>query len=100
MDERSAADQPSALTNHAERRDGHVRHRGPGVAARRAGTQPKEGSRRDLGPARSAIADELSKQYYLGYPSSGKKDGRWHSIRVTVRNGSYRVRARRGYLAS
>ena len=57
-------------------------------------------SARDLDPATSAIADELSKQYYLGYPSSGKKDGRWHSIRVTVRNGSYRVRARRGYLAS
>lgn len=54
---------------------------------------------RDLDPATSGIADELSKQYYLGYPSTGKKDGRWHSIRVEVRNG-YRVRARRGYVAS
>ena len=30
----------------------------------------------------------------------GKKDGRWHSIRVEVRNRAYRVRARRGYIAS
>jgi VWFA-related protein len=55
---------------------------------------------RDLNPATENIADELSKQYYLGYPSSGKKDGRWHSIRVEVRNHNYRVRARRGYIAS
>jgi len=55
---------------------------------------------RDLNPATSSIADELSKQYYLGYPSSGKKDGKWHTIRVETRNGSYKVRARRGYVAS
>ena len=54
---------------------------------------------RDLNPATAGIADELSKQYYLGYPSAGKNDGRWHSIRVDVRNKSYRVRARRGYIA-
>ncbi|PYR37216.1 MAG: hypothetical protein DMF93_18325 [Acidobacteria bacterium] len=55
---------------------------------------------RDLNPATAGIADELSKQYYLGYQSSGAKDGRWHSIRVEVRNHAYRVRARRGYVAS
>jgi Ca-activated chloride channel family protein len=55
---------------------------------------------RDLNPATASIADELSKQYYLGYPSSGKKDGRWHSIRVELRNRTYRVRARKGYVAS
>jgi VWFA-related protein len=55
---------------------------------------------RDLNPATAGIADELSKQYYLGYPSAGKKDGRWHTIRVEVRNKAYRVRARRGYVAS
>jgi Ca-activated chloride channel family protein len=54
----------------------------------------------DLNPATANIADELSKQYYLGYPSTSKKDGRWHSIRVELRNGNYRVRARRGYVAS
>jgi hypothetical protein len=55
---------------------------------------------RDLDPATAGIADELSKQYYLGYPSTGKRDGRWHSIRVEAKNGAYRVRARRGYVAS
>ena len=54
---------------------------------------------RDLNPATVGIADELSKQYYLGYPGS-KKDGRWHTIRVELRNRAYRVRARRGYIAS
>ena len=53
---------------------------------------------RDLDPAVAGIADELSKQYYLGYAPSGAKDGRWHTIRVDVRQG-YRVRARRGYVA-
>jgi Ca-activated chloride channel family protein len=55
---------------------------------------------RDLDPATAGIADELSKQYYLGYASLGKKDGRWHAIRVEARNRSYRVRARRGYVAN
>ena len=55
---------------------------------------------RDLDPATAGIADELSKQYYLAYTSPGRKDGRWHSIRVEVKNRSYRVRSRRGYIAS
>jgi Ca-activated chloride channel homolog len=55
---------------------------------------------RDLNPATAAIADELSKQYNLGYPSPGKNDRQWHSIRVELRRGAYRVRARRGYVAN
>ena len=55
---------------------------------------------RDLNPATANIADELSKQYYLGYQTSGNKDGRWHSIRVEVRGNHYLVRARKGYMAS
>lgn len=55
---------------------------------------------RDLNPATASIASELSQQYYLGYPSNGKKDGLWHAIRVELRNKAYRVRARRGYVAS
>jgi VWFA-related protein len=54
----------------------------------------------DLDAATAAIADELSQQYYLGYLSSEHKDGRWHTIRVEVRNQQYRIRARRGYIAS
>lgn len=53
-----------------------------------------------LDDATARIADELSKQYFLGYTSSVNKDGRWHSIRVTVRDRNLTVRARRGYVAS
>jgi hypothetical protein len=55
---------------------------------------------RDLNPATAGLADELSKQYYLGYPSPGHRDGRWHVIRVEVRGQSLRVRARGGYIAT
>jgi VWFA-related protein len=55
---------------------------------------------RDLDPATSSVADELSKQYYLGYPAQGKKDGQWHTIRVEVRSGHHLVLARRGYVAT
>jgi Ca-activated chloride channel homolog len=57
-------------------------------------------SSRDLEPATTSIADELSQQYFLAYPGAAKKDGRWHTIRVEVRDGRYTVRARRGYVAS
>jgi len=57
-------------------------------------------SARDLDPATAGIADELSKQYYLGYASTGVKDGRWHTIRVEVRDPNHIVRARRGFVAT
>ena len=57
-------------------------------------------SPRDLDPATSRVADELSKQYYLAYQGSGKRDGRWHSIRVEVIDSHLKVRARKGYVAS
>jgi VWFA-related protein len=55
---------------------------------------------RDLDLATAGIADELSQQYYLGYPSPGHRDGRWHNIRVEVKDRSLKVRARRGYVAT
>ncbi len=55
---------------------------------------------RDLDGATARLADELSKQYYLGYVSPGARDGRWHDIRVEVKDRRLAVRARRGYLAS
>lgn len=54
----------------------------------------------DLDPATANIADELSQQYFLAYPAAAKKDGRWHSIRVEVKDRRYTVRARRGYMAT
>jgi Ca-activated chloride channel family protein len=54
----------------------------------------------DLDRATSSIADELSRQYYLGYVSTAPRDGQWHTIRVDVADRSLRIRARRGYVAS
>ena len=54
---------------------------------------------RDLDPATAGIADELSRQYFLGYVSSLPKDGKWHTIDVQIRRGNYIVRARRGFVA-
>ncbi len=36
----------------------------------------------------------------LGYPSTGKADGKWHTITVEVLRAGYHVRARRGYMAT
>jgi Ca-activated chloride channel homolog len=57
-------------------------------------------SPRDLDPATAGIADELSRQYFLGYVSSLPKDGRWHTIEVRVKRGQYTVRARKGFIAN
>jgi hypothetical protein len=56
-------------------------------------------SAQDLEPATAGIASELSQQYFLGYSSPAPKDGKWHTIEVRVKKGSYHVRARRGFIA-
>ncbi|MEO7275661.1 MAG: VWA domain-containing protein [Vicinamibacterales bacterium] len=55
---------------------------------------------RDLEPATAGISDELSQQYSLGYASTGKNDGRFHTITVDVDRPGLRVRARRGFYAN
>lgn len=50
----------------------------------------------DLADATTRIAEELNSQYVLGYSSTHPGDGKFHSIRL--RAGSYRVRARNGYV--
>ena len=55
---------------------------------------------RDLDGATAGIADELSKQYFLGYVGPGRRDSLWHDIRVEVKDRRLTVRARRGYIAS
>ncbi|HYN07059.1 MAG TPA: VWA domain-containing protein [Vicinamibacterales bacterium] len=57
-------------------------------------------SPRDLDPTTAGIADELSRQYFLGYTSTVPKDGRWHSIELRLKRGNYVVRARKGFVAS
>jgi len=56
-------------------------------------------SQRDLDPTTAGIADELSRQYFIGYTSSAPKDGKWHTIEVQVRRGNYIVRARKGFIS-
>lgn len=46
------------------------------------------------------LADELRRQYFLGYVSTAPADGQWRSIRVVVTGRDLTVRARRGYIAS
>lgn len=53
----------------------------------------------DLAAALAQIAEELSSQYLIGYNSPRASDGKYHSIRVRVRDGDYLVRARNGYVA-
>lgn len=52
-----------------------------------------------LDAAMDRIAAEFRQQYSIGYASTLGKDGRWHSIRVNVRDRRLNVRARRGYFA-
>jgi VWFA-related protein len=53
----------------------------------------------DLVSATASIAEELNHQYVLGYYSPHAPDGKYHAIRVRVRDPSYRVRTRSGYVA-
>ena len=58
----------------------------------RDAARSQSGDRRHRRRAEQAVLPRLS--------GVGKKDGRWHSIRVEVRSGRYTVRARKGYVAS
>jgi len=55
----------------------------------------------EVAAAAERIAEELNHQYLLGYSPSHGLDGKFHTIRVRVKAeaGSYRVRARNGYVA-
>ena len=44
------------------------------------------------------IAEELNSQYLIGYDSAREADGKFHSVRVHVKGGTYKVRARNGYV--
>ena len=54
---------------------------------------------RDLDPAVSGIADELSKQYYLGYARRARRTDAGTRSGSRCGSRSYHVRARRGYVA-
>jgi VWFA-related protein len=55
---------------------------------------------KDASAAFQQIANELRTQYLLGYtPTNTRHDGAFRKIRVQIRNGDYKVQARRGYYA-
>jgi VWFA-related protein len=54
----------------------------------------------DLEAGMRRITDDLSSYYLLSYYSSGRLDGKFHSIRVRIKRPGVQVRARRGYLAA
>lgn len=52
----------------------------------------------ELKGAFAGILAELREQYVLGYyPSNAAGDGRWHKVKVALKEGGYRVRHRGGY---
>jgi VWFA-related protein len=54
----------------------------------------------DLAGGLRRVVDDLSSYYLLGYYSTTKLDGKFHSISVRVKRPGIQVRARRGYLAA
>jgi VWFA-related protein len=52
-----------------------------------------------IAEALNRVVDDLSSYYLLGYYSTGKLDGKFHSIAVRVKRAGVNVRARRGYQA-
>jgi Ca-activated chloride channel family protein len=51
-----------------------------------------------LARATALIAEELNSQYVLGYSSPKSTDGKFHSIRVSMKDRSLKARARTGYV--
>jgi VWFA-related protein len=54
----------------------------------------------DLSGGFKRLVADLSSYYLIGYYSTGKLDGRFHSITVRVNRPGVNVRARRGFLAA
>lgn len=70
------------------------------VTSRSGGYTEVVGSTEDIGPATARIADELNHQYMIGFSPARRPDGRYHTIRVRAKGDGYRVRSRRGYIAT
>ena len=53
----------------------------------------------ELSAATAQIADELNRQYVIGYTATRPPDGEYHTIRVRVKKPGHFVQARKGYVA-
>ena len=54
---------------------------------------------RNMDAVLDTIAAELRSQYNIGYyPNRPAKDGKWHSVRIRMKNPDYLARARKEYL--
>jgi Ca-activated chloride channel homolog len=51
----------------------------------------------EIGGATERIAAELDHQYTIAYAPSRQPDGRYHTIRVRMKNDQYTARSRRGF---
>jgi VWFA-related protein len=54
----------------------------------------------DLAAGFKRLIDDLTSYYLLGYYTSARLDGKFHSITVRIKRPGVQVRARRGYLAA
>ena len=55
--------------------------------------------RKNMDAVLDTIAAELRSQYSIGYyPNRSAKDGKWHSVRIRMKNPDYAARARKEYL--
>ena len=54
----------------------------------------------NLDKATAQLAAELNQQYLIAYAMPHQNDGKWHSIKVSVRGRNLTVRSRTGYTAT
>ena len=57
------------------------------------------GTAEEIDAVLDEVSAELRSQYSIGYYPSLPADGRFHTIKLRVREGDYSIRARSGYLA-
>jgi VWFA-related protein len=71
------------------------------VASRTGGSSYNATGINDVKQAFVQIAEELRRQYMLGYyPENARRDGRYHQIKVVVNRPEVKIRALEGYQAA
>ena len=99
----SATDSPSARDRAISRNntsvDMKVLNRFAEVSGGRAWEISEAAFGKNMDAVLDTLAAELRSQYSIGYyPSHPKKDGKWHTVRLRMKNAAYVVRGRKEYL--